>query len=96
MADVTVDRRLYTDADGNLVEDGDPSAAFLWAAEGAEVTEEEAERVGFKAKKQPKNKAVTAPKSDKSDDTHVCDVCGFEAKTAGGLGAHQRSHEDED
>lgn len=30
------------------------------------------------------------------EDAHVCDVCGFEAKTAGGLGAHHRTHDDED
>lgn len=26
---------------------------------------------------------------------HVCDECGFEAKSASGLSAHQRSHEDD-
>jgi hypothetical protein len=25
---------------------------------------------------------------------NVCDDCGFEAKTAAGLGAHRRSHDD--
>jgi hypothetical protein len=27
---------------------------------------------------------------------HVCGVCGFEAKSAGGLGAHRRRHEEVD
>lgn len=27
-------------------------------------------------------------------DDNVCPECGFEAKTAGGLASHQRSHED--
>lgn len=26
---------------------------------------------------------------------HVCDECGFEAKSASGLSAHQRSHEED-
>lgn len=51
MASVIVDRRLWLTADKDkLVEDGDPKAAFLWANEGLEVTDEEANRVGYKPK----------------------------------------------
>ena len=55
---IIVNKRLFltadTDAVGNtvpsttLVEEGDPRAAFLWAGEGSEVSEEEAKRVGYK------------------------------------------------
>ena len=47
--------------------------------------------------KQPANKAKTAPAEDKSADASedtTCPDCGFVAKTAAGLAAHQRSHED--
>jgi len=59
---VTVDRRLWLDADGNLVEDGDPAAAFLWAGKGREVRKADADEAGYK----PKTKKRTARKS-KSD-----------------------------
>ncbi len=29
-----------------------------------------------------------------TSEEHVCDVCGFEAKSAGGLGSHSRTHEE--
>lgn len=45
---ITVDRRLWLTADGKLVEDGDPKAAFLWAGEGREVRADEAERLGYR------------------------------------------------
>ena len=69
---ITVDRRLFLTADDELVEEGDPRAAFLWAGEGTEVSDEEAERVGYKAPKKakeadpPENKAVEAPEADKA------------------------------
>lgn len=54
---VTVDRRLWLDAAGKIVEDGDPAAAFLFAAgPGEQVSEEAAKDAGYK----PKPKA--APK----------------------------------
>lgn len=31
---------------------------------------------------------------DEQLESHVCDVCGFEAKNAGGLASHRRSHEE--
>jgi hypothetical protein len=48
---VRVNRRLWLTADrAKLVEDGSPKAAFLWAGEGEERSEEEAERLGYKPK----------------------------------------------
>lgn len=60
---VEVDRRLFLAADGKtLVEDGDPSAAFLWSSAGKQVSDAEAERVGYKAKAAPTaDKAKRAP-----------------------------------
>lgn len=43
-----VDRKLWLDAEGNLVEDGDPDAAILWHTPGDEITDEEADAVGYK------------------------------------------------
>ena len=43
----TVDRRLYLTDDGELVEHGDPAAAYLWAHEGKQVPSHEAEQVGY-------------------------------------------------
>lgn len=31
--------------------------------------------------------------ADPPDDGHVCEACGFTAKSAAGLGAHRRSHD---
>lgn len=46
---IIVDRRLFLTADkSELVDEDDPRAAFLWAGEGSEVSEEEAKRVGYK------------------------------------------------
>lgn len=59
---VTVDRRLWLDAEGNLVEDGDPKAAFLWGTKGTEVTDDEAERRGYKARSKPRDKQRSAPR----------------------------------
>jgi hypothetical protein len=42
------DRRLYLDAEGRLVEDGDPRAASLLVAPGQELPDAEAERLGVK------------------------------------------------
>ncbi len=46
---ISVDRRLYTTADrSQLVEEGDPRAAFLWAAgRGYTVDAAEADRLGY-------------------------------------------------
>lgn len=60
-----LDRRLWLTADREeVVEDGDPKAAFLLGNEGTEVPDEEAKRLGVKAKAAPANKAK-APSSNK-------------------------------
>lgn len=52
---VTVDRRLWLDAEGKCVEDGDPSAAFLFAAgPGKSVPDDAASAAGYKPKAKPK------------------------------------------
>lgn len=62
------------------------------------LTEEEAKRRGLveTRKRTAPNKArtVEAVETKGDDEQHVCPACGFEAKSAGGLAAHQRSHED--
>lgn len=93
----TADRRLFFTADrSELVEEGDPDAAFLAAAPGRVVPDVPLRKAGVKP---AEDKAVRGPAEDKSGadaggDVHVCDVCGFEAASAGGLGSHQRIHED--
>lgn len=62
------------------------------------LTEDEAERRGLTKKRTAQNKAVqaeaTPTKADEpAEGEHVCPDCGFEAKSSGGLAAHQRSHE---
>lgn len=107
VAKVTVDRRLWLDADGKVVEDGDPAAQFLWAAAGRQVPADEAERVGYRPVSAGRRTASTAPpdgsESEASsdyaepvEDATVCGGCGFQAKNARGLAAHQRSHDDKD
>ncbi|MBS3927088.1 MAG: hypothetical protein KGZ65_00085 [Sphingomonadales bacterium] len=44
---VRLPRRLYLDADGQIVEVGDKSAAFLLGAEGATITYDRAREVGL-------------------------------------------------
>lgn len=84
---ITADRRLWLTADGELVEDGDSRAAFLWAVEGREVSAEEAKRLGYKP----------AKASMDADEETVCDVdgCDFVAKSPAGLAAHKRSHDED-
>jgi hypothetical protein len=49
---VIADRRLWLTADREqVVEEGDPSAAFLFATPGKEVSDADAERYGLKASK---------------------------------------------
>lgn len=67
---VTVDRRLWLTADeGSLVEDGDTRAAFLWATEGREVSQEEADRVGYKPKAKKAAKATKKSASSSEDES---------------------------
>lgn len=53
---IKVDRRLWLDADGRVVEDGDPAAAFLFAAgPGYEVSEADAKEAGYRPKAKKKS-----------------------------------------
>jgi len=59
-----IDKRLYRTADGRLVEEGDPAAAFLAYPVGTELSEEEARRAGLlPAKTVPKAAAKPADKA---------------------------------
>lgn len=44
---VKLDRKLWQDADGNVVEDGDPSAAILIGPEGRELPVAQARKFGL-------------------------------------------------
>lgn len=72
------------------------------------LTDDDAQRLGATEvttkKRTAANKARTvetartadvasADEVEDQDDGNVCAECGFEAKTAGGLASHQRSHE---
>jgi hypothetical protein len=101
MADIA-DRRLWFTADKTeLVEDGDPRAAFLAAIPGRPIPD-----VDLTAEPETEVDEPAAPDLDgtvsgltiqtedqepESDD-NVCAECGFEAKNAAGLAAHQRKH----
>lgn len=53
-----VDRKLWLTSDKErVVEDGHPEAAFLFASEGDEITDEDAKRYGVKQAAAPANKA---------------------------------------
>lgn len=59
---VTAERKLWLDADGCLVEDGDPRAAVLYCVPGDEIPRAEAERLGLlksrrKSRRPAQNKA---------------------------------------
>lgn len=59
MGSVKADRHLYLTADrSEVVEAGDPRAAFLLAAEGHDVDAAEAERLGLSGKKPAKAEPV--------------------------------------
>lgn len=99
---ITADRRLWLTADGDeLVEDGDSRAATLWAIEGREVLADEADRLGYEPRPRDERSDHQADEEDEptsededEDADNVCPICGFEAKNAAGLAAHQRKHED--
>lgn len=74
----TSDRRLYTDAEGNVVEQDDPKRQRLLVAEGGTLTTEQAKKAGLlnddgtpkkvEAKKQEapaENKSVKGPHGTK-------------------------------
>ena len=51
-----VEGRLYRDAVGRIVRAGDPTAAFLYATPGDEISIQEAEEAGVVSKPKPKAK----------------------------------------
>lgn len=55
--------RKYLTKDQQVVDEGDPRAAFLLIGEGGQLSLEDAERYGLlaKAKPEPTNKAKTKP-----------------------------------
>ena len=61
-----VEDRLYRDADGRIVRAGDPTAAFLYATPGDEISIEEAEAAGLISKPKPKQAPKAANKQRKS------------------------------
>lgn len=67
MATITVEDRVYLDAQGKATTDP-AKGVSLWSTPGSEVPEEEAEAVGYKAKavSKPKGtKVVEGPGGDK-------------------------------
>lgn len=58
-----------------------------------------ASRAASKQIQRGENKAVQASEVKSGEPTAtaglVCDACGFQAKTQGGLASHARKHEDE-
>lgn len=61
------DRRLYLNREGDVVEEGDESAATLLAAEGQEIPDERAAELGLTGEK-PAKEPVVVP-STAADDT---------------------------
>jgi hypothetical protein len=56
------DRKLWLTADREqVVEEGDSRAAFLLAAPGDEVSDEDAKRYGLKSKPKSEDKQAPAP-----------------------------------
>lgn len=47
MSNVTADRRLWSDKNGELVEDGDPRAAVLFCGAGQELTKAQVKASGY-------------------------------------------------
>lgn len=67
------DRRLFLDRDGKVVEDGDPTAAFLLVGEGGELEDAIAQQYGLvnapadakAVQSAPENKAVSKAPANK-------------------------------
>lgn len=102
---VVVSERVYVDAGGNRVAADSTAPKRLHASVGATLSESEARRLGVTDSGVPTadgpvstsedadtEPEAAGPESDGDDESHVCDVCGFAAKSAAGLGAHQRTH----
>jgi hypothetical protein len=70
------DRRLYLNADrSRVVEDGDPEAAYLLAAEGTDISNEDVRRYGLDKKQAPEPEpmvvhsiAADPPKDEPKED----------------------------
>jgi|DewCreStandDraft_4_1066084.scaffolds.fasta_scaffold35960_4 hypothetical protein len=62
---VTVERKLWLDADGGLVEDGDPRAAVLYCVPGDEIPRAEAERLGLLKSRRPTRNKARKPREEK-------------------------------
>jgi hypothetical protein len=58
------DRRLYLDADGNVVEAGDPAAATLLVGEGGNLPLARAEELGLVGEKAEKARSARAAKAE--------------------------------
>jgi len=85
MAKIITDRRVYLDADGALVEHGDPTAAVLWSSAGREVDAEAADQVGY----EPSTQTTTTDDAPEPDDPGSCPVNGCDyVGTARGLAIH--------
>lgn len=64
MANITADRRIYLNEDEDtLLEEGDPEARTLFAAEGDEISEDAAKRLGYKPLSESKMKEAAANKA---------------------------------
>lgn len=50
MAHLFAKQRLFRTADGKIVDEANPAAAFLFATEGDEITPEDAEQYGLNAR----------------------------------------------
>jgi hypothetical protein len=78
----TADRRLFLNADKSaVVEEGDASAAFLLAAPGDELTDDEAKQYGLKSKGKAEDKQA-APAEDKADTSEDAADAGDETADA--------------
>jgi len=71
---VIVDRRLFLTADKDrLVAPDDPAAAFLWAVEGDEVSDEDAAALGYTGGVKQADAKQAAPVEDKAIDAPDAD-----------------------
>lgn len=105
---VVTPERIYVDLDGERVAPDSTVPKRLYAHAGATLSESEARRLGVTGGSDPAPAAPVGPAEPEGaqgespsavqaepDESYVCD-CGFEAKSAAGLAAHQRTHEGPD
>lgn len=62
----TSDKRLYLDAEGNVVEEGNAAAVSLLVGEGGQLDDETAKKYGLTGKSKAETKAVDAPAETKA------------------------------